>query len=92
MPRLYELLEQLDRDLDKVEYIIGVAKNPKLLERAKSWMTRAEKRCERTQERARLYGHIRYAAKTWKRKRLLFPRLPGHLRYAAWGSSSIAIS
>lgn len=69
VPRLYELLEQLDRELGKVEYLIGIAKNPVLLERAKPWMTRAEKRCERTQQRARLYGHFRYAAKTWKRKR-----------------------
>jgi hypothetical protein len=69
VPRIYELLEQLDRELGKVEYIIGIAKNPVLKATAKRWMDRAEARCNKTQTRARFYGAFHYAAKTWSRKR-----------------------
>jgi len=34
-----------------------------------SWMARAKRRCEATQERARVFGDFRYAAKTWGRSR-----------------------
>lgn len=69
VPRLYELLEQLDRELGNVEYIIGLAKNPVLLSKAQRWMARAEARCETTEMSARFYGHFHYAAKTWSRQR-----------------------
>lgn len=69
VPRIYELLEQLDRELGKVEYIIGIAKNSILKEKAKRLMARAAACCEKTQAPARFYGAIHYAAKTWSRKR-----------------------
>jgi hypothetical protein len=69
VPRLYRLLEQLDRELSNVDYIIGLAKNPVLLDRAASWMNRAKRRCEKTESRARCYGQFLYAAKTWRRRR-----------------------
>jgi hypothetical protein len=68
-PRLYRLLEQLDREIGGVEYIIGIAKNSVLLAQAAPWMARAERRHEATQERARVFGDFRYAAKTWGRGR-----------------------
>jgi len=69
VPRLYRLLEQLDRELGKIEYIIGLPKNPVLKAKAKRWTDRAKARCNKTQMGARTYGHFHYAAKTWSRQR-----------------------
>ncbi len=83
VPRLYELLEQLDRELGNVEYIIGIAKNPVLLDKAAPWMARAQKRCDKTERRARVFGHFRYAAKTWGRQR----RVVVKAEHSAMGSN-----
>lgn len=69
VPRLYELLEQLDRAIGPVRYIIGIAKNPVLLEKASRWMKRAEKRFDKTGRRTRVYANFRYAAESWSRRR-----------------------
>ncbi len=69
VPRIYELLERLDREAGPVDYLIGIAKNPVLLRKAERWRERARKRCEKTGERVRLFGHFRYAAETWNRHR-----------------------
>ena len=52
-----------------VDYILGLAKNSRLNEAAQPRLKRAEKRYEKTGEKQRLFGEIRYAALTWDRKR-----------------------
>jgi len=52
-----------------VDYIIGLAKNSRLNEAGQPWLKRAEKQHEKTGEKQRLFGEIRYAALTWDRKR-----------------------
>jgi hypothetical protein len=52
-----------------VYYIIGLAKNSRLNEAAQPWLKRAEKQYEKTGEKQRLFGEIRYAALTWDRER-----------------------
>ena len=52
-----------------VYYLIGLAKNSRLNEAAQPWLKRAEKQYEKTGEKQRLFGEIRYAALTWDRKR-----------------------
>jgi len=52
-----------------VSYVLGVAKNPVLKEKAADEMHWAEKLFERTGEKQRIFGSFSYAAKTWDRKR-----------------------
>jgi len=53
-----------------VNYIVGIAKNNRLLIHAEQLMNRAERRFVRTGgEKQRLFDEFRYAADTWHRKR-----------------------
>ena len=53
-----------------VHYILGLAKNPRLLGRIKHQMKKARKRYALTRKAARVYGHFLYRTqKTWSRKR-----------------------
>ena len=52
-----------------VYYIVGLAKNLRLNEMAKSLLDRASRQYEQTGEKQRLFGEIHYAALTWDRAR-----------------------
>lgn len=52
-----------------IGYVLGLAKNPVLKEKAADEMYWAEKMFERTGEKQRIFGSFSYAAKTWDRKR-----------------------
>ena len=52
-----------------IDYVLGLAKNPVLKEKAADEMHWAEKLFERTGEKQRIFGSFSYAAKTWDRKR-----------------------
>ena len=52
-----------------VYYVFGLARNPGLERRAEPFMERAERAFERTGRKQRRFHEIRYAAKTWDRKR-----------------------
>lgn len=54
---------------ENVEYIIGIAKNNRLLSLSANHRQKAEQLYEETREKQRLFSTIYYAAGTWKRKR-----------------------
>jgi hypothetical protein len=52
-----------------VHYIIGVAKNKRLLSIAEDLIRRSEEEFEKTDDKQRLFGRIQYGAKSWGRQR-----------------------
>lgn len=52
-----------------VDYIVGLAKNARLLRLAEELNQRAETQYESAQEKQRLFGELDYAADTWDRAR-----------------------
>jgi hypothetical protein len=52
-----------------VFYIVGLAKNSRLQELAAPLLARARKGYQRTGEKQRLFGELRYGALTWDRRR-----------------------
>lgn len=53
----------------QVNYIVGIAKNSRLLQHSKTLQQEAEKGYEETQEKQRLFSETSYAAKTWTKER-----------------------
>jgi hypothetical protein len=62
--RMFEWCEK-----NHVFYIVGIAKNNRLLEMSASLMKQAKLQYQLTGDKQRLFGDIRYAADTWKRRR-----------------------
>lgn len=56
-------------DRHGVKYIVGLAKNPRLLKLAGPWMQEAQKRFEQTGAKQRLFADLSYAAGTWDQER-----------------------
>jgi hypothetical protein len=52
-----------------VFYIVGIAKNNRLIELSRDMIQEAQRIYQRTNEKQRLFGEISYAADTWIRKR-----------------------
>ena len=52
-----------------VGYIIGLAKNSRLLSLAQTLLERAQAQHEQTQEKQRLFSRVPYAAQSWDRER-----------------------
>jgi hypothetical protein len=69
VPRLLEALEKLQREFGDVDYIIGIAKNPRLLALAETTMAEARRRYEDTGRHVRHFGACKYAAETWSHAR-----------------------
>ena len=63
----WKMLRWCERE--DVHYIVGLAKNSRLLALAEELNQRAEARFESTREKQRLFGWLDYAAHTWDRKR-----------------------
>lgn len=60
-------------DRNHVDYIVGMAKNKRLLKMIEPWMDQAQEQFERTREQQRVFGGIQYAADTWdQERRMLF--------------------
>ena len=62
-----KLLQFLDRQ--QVEYVVAMAKNPRLEKRARRLMGKARMLSQVSGQTEHLYGETRYAARSWKRKR-----------------------
>ena len=62
------LLEWLDR-APRVDYVVNLAKNPVVKRMAEDLMDSARAESEATGESAKLFGEIRYSARTWDRER-----------------------
>ena len=56
-------------DRHGVDYILGLAKNKRLLEMGKPLIEQADQAFDQTHEKQRLFGEISYAAHTWDRPR-----------------------
>lgn len=56
-------------DRNGIYYLLGIAKNPVLLEKAQPWTIPARWHHERTGQKQRLFGSFSYAAATWDRQR-----------------------
>jgi len=69
LPGLLDALEQLDAELGDIDYVIGVAKNPRLLALAATAMTEAEQLFESGERHVRHFATTWYAAKTWSHER-----------------------
>jgi hypothetical protein len=63
----WRLLRWCDRYA--VHYIIGVAKNERLLALARPWMEQAATQYAATQQKQRVFAEVAYAAQTWDRAR-----------------------
>jgi hypothetical protein len=62
-----ELLDFLEAE--QVDYVVGLANNPRLEKRARRLLGRARMRVQARGQSARVYGETRYAARSWHRKR-----------------------
>ena len=69
MPKLLDRLEQLDDELGDVEYVIGVAKNSRLLEFAKPLRTVVEEEFTDGKPFVRRFTWLSYASKSWPAER-----------------------
>ena len=58
-----------------VYYIVGLAKNKRINEKAARQIEGAGKRFEATGRKQRLFGNLRYAAHTWDRERRVIARI-----------------
>lgn len=54
---------------NKVDYIIGIGKNSRLLEASQSLIDQAAEQSRQTQEKQRLFNDFEYAAHSWSRHR-----------------------
>jgi hypothetical protein len=54
---------------NKVKYIIGLSGNARLKKIAESIIQESENKYDETKEKVRLFGEIKYAAKTWSKER-----------------------
>jgi len=52
-----------------VDYLVGLAKNPRLNALSAALQAQAESQCQATQEKVRLFGEFAYQAHTWDRPR-----------------------
>lgn len=69
MPKLLDRLEQLDAELGDVEYVIGVAKNSRLLELAKPLRSSVEEEFNDRNQFVRRFTWLSYASKSWPSER-----------------------
>lgn len=56
-------------DRHAVQYLVGIAKNARLLALAESLTAQAATQYEQTQQKQRVFGVVEYAAHTWERAR-----------------------
>lgn len=68
----WKMLRWCERE--DVHYIVGLAKNSRLLALAEELNQRAETRFESTREKQRLFGWLDYAAHTWDRERRIIAK------------------
>jgi hypothetical protein len=69
MPKLLDRLERLDEELGEVEYVIGVAKNSRLLEFAKPLRSSVEEEFADGAPFVRRFTWLSYASQSWPSER-----------------------
>jgi len=72
VPKILRVLERLNATLGGVDYLLGMAKNSRLVKLLEPTLEQARKICEqRLGATVTRFATLRYAAHTWTRKRLL---------------------
>lgn len=71
MPWLLDALDELHGELGDIYYVLGLARNPRLLELAAPAMKRAALAHEATNRHVREFVELRYAAASWPHERLV---------------------
>jgi hypothetical protein len=56
---------------ENVFYVVGIAKNKRILDQAEPWISQAAMRFDHTQEKQRVFGEITYQAGSWDRPRFV---------------------
>lgn len=74
MPNLLDRLERLNAELGDVDYIVGIAKNARLLALAAPLMERAKLSYEQTGQQARLFDSFSYATQSWSKPRRIIAK------------------
>jgi hypothetical protein len=69
MPKLIERLEELNAELGDVEYVIGVAKNARLLDLASPLRASVAEQYDDRQQFVRRFTWLSYASKSWPSQR-----------------------
>jgi hypothetical protein len=69
----WKMLRWCDRH--GVDYIIGLAKNPRLIRMSQTLMADAQEGFKQTGQKQRLFGELSYAAGTWDRERRVIARI-----------------
>lgn len=69
VPRILRELERLDETVGGVDYLLGIAKNPRLIRDLEGELDLAEELYARRSEKVVRFTTFRYAARTWKTKR-----------------------
>lgn len=69
MPKLLERLEELNAELGDVEYVIGVAKNARLLDLAAPLRASAAEQFDDRGQFVRRFTWLSYASKSWPSER-----------------------
>jgi len=70
-PRLLDALEELDRELGDVHYVLGLEKNPRLLAMVEGPMALAEAKFQTRGGAARCFDTFAYRTRSWSRERLV---------------------
>lgn len=84
VPRLLRVLERLDATVGGVDYLLGMAKNARLIQSIEPTLDEARQILERRGgEKVVRFQSFSYAAGSWKRKR----RLLGKAEYSGWGAN-----
>jgi hypothetical protein len=84
VPKLLRVLERLDVTVGGVDYVLGMAKNARLIQCLEPTLDEARQLHERRGgEKVVRFKSFSYAAGSWKRKR----RLLGKAEYSAWGAN-----
>jgi hypothetical protein len=68
-PRFLDAIENLDKELGGVRYVVGLPYNSRLLALADTSMQEAAREAQKTGQAVRRFGSFRYATRSWSHKR-----------------------
>jgi len=71
MPWLLDTLDGLNKEIGEVHYVIGIAKNPRLLALAATTIATAAAQHRASEEHVRKFAWLNYAAASWSRSRAI---------------------
>lgn len=74
LPRITSLLEQLDEELDGIDYLLGLQTNPVLKRRVAEALQEAKRAFDETGRKTRRFCEFSYKARSWPRLRHVVAR------------------